>query len=281
MKASRASFEQLLAAYEEQFQSQSAEIARRRRLYENGEVSKSFLMSAERDLASTRAHMMEVQQWIFEDDLALDEALAREDILRGPALGPNGYAESQTLIRFNGAAKWSLADSAKIEKFFLGRFGRALMAFLSSREYRLWRFAARWPDRLPARTSTSASRRFGSPRHESRVVNVVRNTNEILRGALSGKERYFAEFILSAVEGLSMTQSEGLRMTLRECHPERSEGSLRSHQSTVSVFGKTGKPTRPMKGSFSAGRFTSIPKLNPATLNSNPSSKPTNTPSKP
>ena len=164
MKASRAGFEQLLAAYEEQFHSQSAEIARRRRLYENGEVSKSFLMSAERDLASTRAHMMEVKQWIFEDDLALDEALAREEILRGPALGPNGYAESQTLIRFNGAAKWSLADSAKIEKFFLGQVGHALMAFLSSREYRLWRFAARWPDRLPARTSTSASRRFGSPR---------------------------------------------------------------------------------------------------------------------
>jgi hypothetical protein len=126
MKASRAGFEQLLAAYEEQFHSQSAELARRRRLYENGEVSKSFLMSAERDLASTRAHMMEVQQWIFEDDLALHEALAREEILRGPALGPGGYAESQTLIRFNGAAKWSLADSAKIEKFFLGQFGHAL-----------------------------------------------------------------------------------------------------------------------------------------------------------
>ncbi len=126
MKVSRAGFEQLLAAYEEQFHSQSAELARRRRLYENGEVSKSFLMSAERDLASTRAHMMEVQQWIFEDDFALDEALAREEILRGPSLALGGYAESQTLIRFNGAAKWSLADSAKIEKFFLGRFGRAL-----------------------------------------------------------------------------------------------------------------------------------------------------------
>jgi hypothetical protein len=126
MKASKAGFEKLLAAYEEQFHSQSAELARRRRLYENGEVSKSFLMSAERDLASTRAHMMEVQQWIFEDDLALDEFLAREEILRGPSLALGGYAESQTLIRFNGGAKWSLADSAKIEKFFLGRFGRAL-----------------------------------------------------------------------------------------------------------------------------------------------------------
>lgn len=126
MKASREGFEQLLAAYEQQLRSRLDELARRKKLYENGEVSKSFVMAAEHEVADTRAHMLEVQQWIFEDDLALEEALAREEILRGPALGPGGYAESRTLIRFNGAAKWSLADSAKIEKFFLGRFGRAL-----------------------------------------------------------------------------------------------------------------------------------------------------------
>jgi hypothetical protein len=126
MKASRDGFEQLLAAYEEQFRSQSDELVRRRRLYANGEVLKSYLMSAEQDLASTYAHMMEVKLWILDDDLALDEALAREEILRSPALGLGGYAESQTLIRFNGGTKWSLADAAKIEIFFLGRFGRAL-----------------------------------------------------------------------------------------------------------------------------------------------------------
>jgi hypothetical protein len=126
MKASREGFEQLLAAYEEQFKNQSAELARRRKLYENGEVSKSFLMAAEQDVANTRAHIIEVQQWIFEDDLALEELLAREEILRSPVLALGGYAESKTLIRFNGGAKWSLADSAKIEKFFFGRFARAL-----------------------------------------------------------------------------------------------------------------------------------------------------------
>jgi hypothetical protein len=83
-------------------------------------------MAAEQDVANTRAHIIEVQQWIFEDDLALEELLAREEILRSPALALGGYAESKTLIRFNGGAKWSLADSAKIEKFFFGRFARAL-----------------------------------------------------------------------------------------------------------------------------------------------------------
>ncbi len=125
MKASRAGFEQLLAAYEQQLRSRLDELARRKKLYENGEVSKSFVMAAEHEVADTRAHMLEVQQWILEDDLALGEALAREEVLRNP-LGLGGYAESKTLIRFNGGAKWSLADSAKIEKFFLGRFGHAL-----------------------------------------------------------------------------------------------------------------------------------------------------------
>src|SRR5712692_473123 len=125
MKASRAGFEQLLAAYEQQLRSRLDELARRKKLYENGEVSKSFVMAAEYEVADTRAHMLEVQQWILEDDLALGEALAREEVLRNP-LGLGGYAESKTLIRFNGGAKWSLADSAKIEKFFLGRFGHAL-----------------------------------------------------------------------------------------------------------------------------------------------------------
>jgi hypothetical protein len=39
-------------------------------------------------------------------------------------------------------------------------------------------------------------------KHESRFF---------AESALSGKERCFAEFILSAVEGLSMTEIEGLR----------------------------------------------------------------------
>lgn len=126
MKASRDGFEKLLAAYEEQLRGHSAELARRKNLYDNGEVSRSFVMAAEREVAVTRARILELRHWIFEDDLVLGEAMAREEVLRSPALALGGYAESKTLIRFNGAAKWSLADAGKIEKFFFGRFARAL-----------------------------------------------------------------------------------------------------------------------------------------------------------
>ena len=126
MKAAKAGLEELLAAYNDELPRLIAEVARRKKQYEGGEIPRETLDRAELSLATARWHMSEVIQWIVEDELALDEALAREEILRGPALAPGGYAESQTLIRFNGGARWLLADSSKIEKFFLGRFGRAL-----------------------------------------------------------------------------------------------------------------------------------------------------------
>jgi hypothetical protein len=126
MKASRERLQKILAAYKEELPGQVAEVVRRRKLYETGEIPRASVDQAEWILATTRKNMSDVIQWIVEDEIVLDEAVAREEILRGPSLGVGGYLESQTLIRYNGGAKWSLADAGKIEKFFLGRFGRAL-----------------------------------------------------------------------------------------------------------------------------------------------------------
>ena len=50
----------------------------------------------------------------------------RDELLRLPGLGVGGYSETTTLLRFNGAALWALADAAKIEAFFTRTFGHAL-----------------------------------------------------------------------------------------------------------------------------------------------------------
>lgn len=50
----------------------------------------------------------------------------RDELLRLPGLAVGGYSETATLLRYNGAAAWSLADAPKIEKFFRQTFGRAL-----------------------------------------------------------------------------------------------------------------------------------------------------------
>ena len=58
--------------------------------------------------------------------MAITEYSMRDELLRLPTLAVGGYAESGTLLRFNGGAPWSVADAAKVESFFLKNFGRAL-----------------------------------------------------------------------------------------------------------------------------------------------------------
>ena len=122
MKASREGYDQLLAAYEEQLKIQAAELARRRSLYQQGQLSEAAVRSAAYDVATTQTHIIEVQQWIFEDDLALTELMARA----APPLGKGGYEDSALLVRYNGQTAWSVGDAGKIESFFLSRFGRTI-----------------------------------------------------------------------------------------------------------------------------------------------------------
>src|SRR5262249_54813495 len=70
-KTSREGYERILAAYEEQLKIQTAEYARRKKLYEDGELAEVYVRAAARDVVTTRTHIIEIQQWIFEDDLAL------------------------------------------------------------------------------------------------------------------------------------------------------------------------------------------------------------------
>ena len=68
----------------------------------------------------------EDKRWIGETDMAITEAAMRDELLRLPGLAVGGYSETTKLLRFNGASLWSLAQAAKIEKFFSKTFGHAL-----------------------------------------------------------------------------------------------------------------------------------------------------------
>jgi hypothetical protein len=125
-RASRKSLEKLLAIYEKQLQSQSADYEARKDLYKKDLISKLELEESERAVANTRFQIEQVKRWIAENDIALAEALAREELRRLPPLPLGGYSETAALIRYNGAVSWSLADAGKIEKFFAERFGHEL-----------------------------------------------------------------------------------------------------------------------------------------------------------
>jgi hypothetical protein len=127
-KASREGLENLLVDYEKQLENQSAAHEVKKGLYKTDFISKAELMESERALTNTQLKMQQVRQWIAEDDaaLSLSEIAAQKELARLPNLPSGGYTETTTLIRYNGAANWSLASIGRIKKFFLSRFGRPL-----------------------------------------------------------------------------------------------------------------------------------------------------------
>lgn len=126
MKVSRASSQKLLALHEEQKQKANEEYEQRRVLYDQGLISRAELNQAERALSAMIVRVEEDKRWLVDSDIAITEASLRDELLRLPGLAPGGYSESVALVRFNGAARWSLADAPKIEQFFSQTFGHTL-----------------------------------------------------------------------------------------------------------------------------------------------------------
>ncbi len=127
-RASREHLRNSLSLYEELLQKQTADYELKKGLYQWDLISKVELENSERAMSNTRLEIEQIRQWIAEDDVALllTEEAAQEELARLPPLPLGGYDETATLIRYNGAANWSLAGVQKIATFYRARFGRAL-----------------------------------------------------------------------------------------------------------------------------------------------------------
>ncbi|HEY6999152.1 MAG TPA: hypothetical protein VH851_14545 [Candidatus Binatia bacterium] len=126
MRETREGAEKLLALHETARQRSEEEYERRRELYYQGLIARNDVLQAEHLLAEAITRVEEDKRWLAESDMALTEFALRDELLRLPRLSAGGYSETGSLIRFNGDTAWRLADTAKIEKFFLNTFGHAL-----------------------------------------------------------------------------------------------------------------------------------------------------------
>lgn len=126
MKESRARYDKLLNLHEEEKKRLSEEFDKRRELFRQGVISRAELLPVQQALLASIHNIMDVKRWILEDDIALAEVTLRDELLQLPALTRGGYSEGALLIRFNGAALWSLAEAPKIERFFSVTFGKVL-----------------------------------------------------------------------------------------------------------------------------------------------------------
>jgi hypothetical protein len=128
MKASRDGLENLLPVYEEKLERQAAEHERKREDYEKNLLSSRELQQSEHAVMHTHMELGRVRQWIAENNraLALTEDATREALEPAPSSPSRAYHETATLIRYEGSARWSLADAAKVIKYFQARFGYPL-----------------------------------------------------------------------------------------------------------------------------------------------------------
>lgn len=172
MKESRARYETLLSLYEEEQKRLTQEFEKRRELYQQGLIARDEIPPVQQALMASMRNILDVKRWIMEDDIAVAEVTLRDELLRLPPFGRGGYSEGATLIRFNGAAVWSLAEAAKIEKFFSQTFGKALpvSAYGQSQAHDRLRFdhrdamdVALHPDSNEGRSLISYLRQIGIP----------------------------------------------------------------------------------------------------------------------
>lgn len=125
-KETRAGAERLMALHEAELRRITEEYERRRELYYQGLIARSDVVQAEHAVAQAMLRVQEDKRFLTETDTALTEFTLRDELLRLPGLALGGYSDTGNLLRFNGAAGFTLAEVAKIERFFSNTFGRGL-----------------------------------------------------------------------------------------------------------------------------------------------------------
>lgn len=122
----RATIEPVLEIYERELARQTELNEIRQDLYERGVLSASDVQQGRRALVAAQKDVDDMRRARAEVDRMMAE-LRGVEVGRLRPLARGGYEETPGLVRFNGPASWSLAeDTPKLQRFFLGRFGRAL-----------------------------------------------------------------------------------------------------------------------------------------------------------
>jgi hypothetical protein len=115
-----------LAAYEREQSRRRAVVIEKRKLYQEGAITKDEVSEAERGFVATLMQIQEARRALAETDLALAEATMGDELARLPSLAVNEFSETERLARFNGGSPWSLKEAPRIERFFSQTFGHQL-----------------------------------------------------------------------------------------------------------------------------------------------------------
>jgi hypothetical protein len=118
--------QKLLGKYESEQSRMREEVIRRRRLFQDGEISKAEVIEAEQAFVGLSRQIYEVRRSMIESDMAITEATAKDEPIETSLPAVNGFRGANQAARFNGAGRWSLRHANNIERFFVETFGRNL-----------------------------------------------------------------------------------------------------------------------------------------------------------
>ena len=131
----KSSLEQLLALYEADAKRAEDRLAKMKELYEQGLATRREMEAAEAVAARAGEKVAEARAQSKGAEVQFAEALVEaEPEEAAPKVRPgstphsvgDGLIEKTAYIRYGVARAWSLSEAGAVERFFRGRFGRAL-----------------------------------------------------------------------------------------------------------------------------------------------------------
>jgi hypothetical protein len=125
----KASVQNLIPMYEKSLAQATEALELRKELFGKGIVSKRDLETGEQAVKEARAKLDEARKQLVDSDHLIAEVMAERDTAkhRSPLTARTGkYTSSPAILRSSGAAGWTLAQAASVQRFFQSSFGRTL-----------------------------------------------------------------------------------------------------------------------------------------------------------
>ncbi|MEP6569337.1 MAG: TolC family protein [Acidobacteriota bacterium] len=120
----------LRETYEKSVSKAQDKLTKSRELFAAGLISKREVEADEATVAQAQEKIAEVDQRMTGADSQIAdtvlEAEAEKTFARAKPIPRGGFISTTAMIRFNGAAVWSLSDAWKVQQFFLGAFKKPL-----------------------------------------------------------------------------------------------------------------------------------------------------------
>ena len=122
----RQSLERLLVLQTQDASRARANHDRNLRLLELGLIPRRQVETSEAELKEVLSHQTETARQLESIDQLVAEVHASEQLASLPPVPAGSYSFNGPLLRFVGAARWSMADSTKLDAFYRLKFGKPL-----------------------------------------------------------------------------------------------------------------------------------------------------------